>query len=85
MTQDPKKIAAILRKHFKDTLLTFEPTEVYHLPTIEIKLKEDKYVNDSHLSFKDTFRPEVLKVLEKQGITGVGFNNTSSTVWWTDK
>jgi len=83
---DIQTVVQALRNHFFNTILTFEVSEhSYALPTIEIKLKPDKYVRNDSVAFENTFRPELLKVLKKLGITEVNFNNTGSTFWWSDK
>ena len=75
-----------LNSHFFKSLIRFDKSENLNLlPTIEIKLKHNKYLSEEFFTFKDNFRPELLKVLEKCGITDVSFNNTGHTFWYTDK
>lgn len=63
--------------------LFFKRQEGAVLPTIEIELKENKFLMPAIFAFTDKFKPELLDVLKKYcNVENIEFNNTSRIFWW---
>lgn len=84
-TLDIKAVVKILNRYFSTSVLIFEESDGNNiLPTINTRIRPDKYVMNDQFAPTDKFRPELLEVLKKCGITDVTFNNTGHTFWWTE-
>jgi hypothetical protein len=80
-----KEVTEKLNKRFSKSLLMFEAIPTGILPTIAVKLKDDKYLRDDQFSTTDKFREDLMGALNKMGFTDVSFNNTGRVFWWVDE
>lgn len=77
------EVLKTLNGYFRSNIFYFrKPDYETPLPTVQIVLKEDKFVREDIFSFKDEFRTELRYVLNAIGIHDIDFNNTGHTFWW---